>query len=562
MTAAGPQPRIFISYRRDDSQGFARSIHDRLAQHFGPEAVFRDINDIEPGLPWEQAIDEALASCDVFVLLIGRHWLEATDDEGNRRIDNPEDRHRREIETAINRRIRIFVALMEDAHMPRKKQLPPVPPGEEPRGVQLVPALHALRIADFAFDYGVEELITNIERAAEQARVSEEARHRETAESRQPEAEEQRRAEEEERKQTEERAEEQKRAEAEERRRAEEEEKRAAEERKPTEEGEVTRDREEGRRRLLTLAGVGLGALAVVVVALLLVSSGDDGGSATVVGPEVEVGEHPVDLVHGEDGVLWVTNRVGRSVSRVDEGEPAKLIDTTPLDGEPEGVAVGGGFAYVAVRDTNEVLQLGPNGDVISAETVGTTPSGVAYSKGELWVANLNSNNVSRITPSDSREFPVGDHPYGVAIGFGSVWVTNRPRGTDGTVSQIDLKSRTEIDNIPVGVEPRGIDVSAEWVWVANPGDDTVTRIDPDSGEPEEFEFEDGTMPRDVVVAFGSVWVSNGGTASVTRLDAETGEEIQTIDVGATQEGITKGPDSVWVANGEAGTVTRIDPGT
>jgi TIR domain len=229
MTAAGPQPRIFISYRRDDSQGFARSIHDRLAQHFGPEAVFRDINDIEPGLPWEQAIDEALASCDVFVLLIGRHWLEATDDEGNRRIDNPEDRHRREIETAINRRIRIFVALMEDAHMPRKKQLPPVPPGEEPRGVQLVPALHALRIADFAFDYGVEELITNIERAAEQARVSE-APQREAAESRRREAEEPRRAEEEEeRKHAEGRAEEQRRAETEERSRAEEERKPASE---------------------------------------------------------------------------------------------------------------------------------------------------------------------------------------------------------------------------------------------------------------------------------------------------------------------------------------------
>lgn len=190
MSAAGPQPRIFISYRRDDSQGFARSIHDRLAQHFGPDAVFRDINDIEPGRPWAEAIDDALASCDVFVLLIGRQWLEATDDEGNRRLDDPEDRHRREIETAVNRRVRIFVALMEDAHMPRRKELPQWSPGEEPSGLQLVPALHALRIADHAFDYGVGELVTNIERATEQAHVSEEASQRETAESRQREAEE------------------------------------------------------------------------------------------------------------------------------------------------------------------------------------------------------------------------------------------------------------------------------------------------------------------------------------------------------------------------------------
>jgi hypothetical protein len=184
VSAEGEQPRIFISYRRDDSQGFARSIHDRLAQHFGPDAVFRDVNDIEPGRPWAEAIDYALASCDVFVLLIGRRWLEATDDEGNRRLDDPEDRHRREIETAVSRRIRIFVALMEDAHMPRRKELPQGSPGEEPTGLQLVPALHALRIADHAFDYGIEELVTNIERAAEQAHISEEASQHETAERR------------------------------------------------------------------------------------------------------------------------------------------------------------------------------------------------------------------------------------------------------------------------------------------------------------------------------------------------------------------------------------------
>jgi TIR domain len=189
VSVEGPQPRIFISYRRDDSQGFARSIHDRLAQHFGPDAVFRDVNDIEPGRPWSEAIDYALASCDVFVLLIGRRWLEATDDEGNRRLDDPEDRHRKEIETAVSRRIRIFIALMEDAHMPRRKELPQGSPGEEPTGLQLVPALHALRIADHAFDYGIEELVTNIERATDQTHVSEGSQPH-TAESRQRGAEE------------------------------------------------------------------------------------------------------------------------------------------------------------------------------------------------------------------------------------------------------------------------------------------------------------------------------------------------------------------------------------
>ena len=129
----------------------------------------------------EEAIDEALGSCDVFVLLIGRQWLEAPDAEGHRRIDDPNDRHRREIETAINRRIRMFIALMEDATMPGRRQLPPGSDGKEGSGLQKVPALHALRIADHAFDYGIDGLITNIERAADQARADAEQEREEAA---------------------------------------------------------------------------------------------------------------------------------------------------------------------------------------------------------------------------------------------------------------------------------------------------------------------------------------------------------------------------------------------
>ena len=97
MSAVGGPLRIFLSYRRDDSQGFAGRIYDRLADRFGPEAVFRDINDIEPGRPWAEAIDEALGSCDVFVLLIGREWLNvpttsATPASTTRRTESSGDR--------------------------------------------------------------------------------------------------------------------------------------------------------------------------------------------------------------------------------------------------------------------------------------------------------------------------------------------------------------------------------------------------------------------------------------------------------------------------------------
>ena len=80
---------IFISYRREDSGGYAGRLYDRLVPHFGPgKLVFRDIDSIEPGIDFVEAIEEAVASCDVLIAVIGRHWLSLTDENGQRRLEN------------------------------------------------------------------------------------------------------------------------------------------------------------------------------------------------------------------------------------------------------------------------------------------------------------------------------------------------------------------------------------------------------------------------------------------------------------------------------------------
>ena len=119
------------------------------------------------------------------MLLIGQPWLDATDDEGHRRIHDPEDRHRREIETAINRRLRTFIALMEYAPMPDEDQLPRGSGGQEPDGLDKVPTLHAVHIDDNTFPYGIQELITSIERATKRAGGADGDREREEAAKRQ-----------------------------------------------------------------------------------------------------------------------------------------------------------------------------------------------------------------------------------------------------------------------------------------------------------------------------------------------------------------------------------------
>ena len=90
---------IFISYRRDDTSGHAGRLYDRLSARFGAERIFMDIDTIKPGVDFVTVIDDAVASCAVLIALIGKQWLTITDAAGARRLDNPHDFNRLQIES-------------------------------------------------------------------------------------------------------------------------------------------------------------------------------------------------------------------------------------------------------------------------------------------------------------------------------------------------------------------------------------------------------------------------------------------------------------------------------
>jgi formylglycine-generating enzyme required for sulfatase activity len=148
--------RIFISYRRDDSGGWAGRLSDRLCQHFGRDNVFMDIDTIEPGLDFVEAIEQAVGSCDALIALIGKQWLTITDDAG-RRLDNPEDSVRLEIAAALARNIRVIPALVEGARMPRSTDLPDV--------LSRLARRNAIEISDTRFHYDVDRLIEVLDKA-------------------------------------------------------------------------------------------------------------------------------------------------------------------------------------------------------------------------------------------------------------------------------------------------------------------------------------------------------------------------------------------------------------
>ena len=118
-------PQIFISYRRSDSAAVSGRIYDRLCVAFGEKAIFKDVDVIPPGANYPSLLNEAIARCDVLLAIIGSHWLTAVENNGQRRLNNPDDFVRIEIEAALKREIALVIpVLVDDATMPATIELP------------------------------------------------------------------------------------------------------------------------------------------------------------------------------------------------------------------------------------------------------------------------------------------------------------------------------------------------------------------------------------------------------------------------------------------------------
>jgi hypothetical protein len=116
--------RIFVSYRRGEDSGHAGRLYDRLAERFGGEQVFMDVEALDPGVDFVEQIEATVGTVDAFIAIIGPEWLECTDAAGNRRLDDPHDFVRLELASALARGIRVIPVLVRGAVMPAAEQLP------------------------------------------------------------------------------------------------------------------------------------------------------------------------------------------------------------------------------------------------------------------------------------------------------------------------------------------------------------------------------------------------------------------------------------------------------
>jgi hypothetical protein len=130
--------RIFINYRRDDSPGTAGRVRDRLADEFGPNNLFMDIDNIPAGVDFAGYLNSQVAMCDAFLAIIGPNWLNAKDENGHRRLDNPDDFVSVEIAAALGRDIRVIPVTIDGARLPKADELPdPLKPLVRRQAVEL-----------------------------------------------------------------------------------------------------------------------------------------------------------------------------------------------------------------------------------------------------------------------------------------------------------------------------------------------------------------------------------------------------------------------------------------
>jgi phosphatidylserine/phosphatidylglycerophosphate/cardiolipin synthase-like enzyme len=117
--------KIFISYRRSDSKIFTGRILDRLTQAFGRRSIFRDIEDIAAGKDFRQVLKDAIQEADIMLVMIGPQWANITDGSGNKRLFDPQDFVRFEVETGLKRKdMTVIPVLLLNTAMPAAEELP------------------------------------------------------------------------------------------------------------------------------------------------------------------------------------------------------------------------------------------------------------------------------------------------------------------------------------------------------------------------------------------------------------------------------------------------------
>jgi len=321
-------------------------------------------------------------------------------------------------------------------------------------------------------------------------------------------------------------------------------------------------------------------ALALVATTVGLASAAT--GSLTVAAA-VPVGKHPAGVAPA-DGMIWVTNDVDNTVSRIDLATD-KVTRTINLGGkgypDPAVTATSEGTLWVAAPSTGTISRIDTQTAKVTATlTVPARIDGLSVVGHSLWVTSFDpgrcSSNrcfsrltrISTLSASVTGQFSIGS-PVGITFGFGSLWIVNHREMTltrfNPATGKVVKKLSVRIRNAGTFEGPEQVAAGLGSLWVSQPAQNIVTRIDPRSDRINaRIKFPRSATPFTFAVGTHSLWVL--GPKSIFRVDPRTNRIADSARVGKHAGSDYRGlrsiavvDHSLWVTDGDADTVDRID---
>jgi DNA-binding SARP family transcriptional activator/streptogramin lyase len=292
-----------------------------------------------------------------------------------------------------------------------------------------------------------------------------------------------------------------------------------------------------GRRNVALLIAAS-GLAAAVVGGLLLVRGGSPVRAAanTVLAVNaaghflrsVRVGTTP-DAVAATKTVVWVGNFSDSTVTRVDLRSGQAATVGTPA--APTKVVLGGGSVWVASRFSPTIIRLDARDARIQATVNLEWPAdGIAYGDGALWAVSEEAGTLIRVDPGDLRATVVRSGlsgPSAVAVADGQVWIA-------AAFSRRLVRYRPHtgaITSLPLTLTPEQAAVGCGAVWLTNPADNEVTKIDERSLRPRLIAV--GEEPTAISVADDHAWVIDDISHSADEIDCTTARVVRTLVFGS-----------------------------
>jgi len=303
----------------------------------------------------------------------------------------------------------------------------------------------------------------------------------------------------------------------------------------------------------------------------------------------IPVSSEPQGLAYDNGkGEVLVVNDGSNNVSAIND-TTGKVVATIPTGSSPVGAAYDSGMneVFVANELSGNVSAINDATDTVTATImVGTGPVGMAYDPGDndVLVANDDSDNVSVISDAIDRvtaTVPVGPAPAALTYdsGKGEVFVTNSYCNficvggggacmpSYGSVSVIDVSTKSVVKTIRVGCNPQGVafDSGMGEVLVANTLSNNVSVIN-DTTDKVVATVATGLFSEAVAYdsGKGEIFVANPGSDNVSVISDTTDKVVASVRVGTYPTSVTYDSafGEVFVANADSNNVSVISDGT